>query len=134
MMSAFSTYFKQFFQQLFKGIWILGKLFLKYEGGVKLNPSHKEKLPPKSPALLLLKWFESYFKNKKQCIQIDRKTKKSLQYVKCRVPQGSILDPIIFLIYVNDFLYTSHLSQPIKFADDTDSFYAENDIKRNSKQ
>ena len=39
------------------------------------------------------------------------------------MPQGSILGPLLFLVYVNDFL------EPIMFSDDTNLFYSHKDIK-----
>ena len=53
-----------------------------------------------------------------------------MQDVTYGVPQGSILGPLLFLIYVNDRQHVSHLLQPIMFADDTTLFYAERDIKK----
>ena len=43
-----------------------------------------------------LEWFESYLRNRKQYIQIDEKNKIDFLSVTCRVPQGSILGPILF--------------------------------------
>ena len=57
----------------------------------------------------MLKWFESYLTSRKQYIKIDKETKTALQDVTCRVSLGSILGPIVFLIYVNDLQYASHL-------------------------
>ena len=56
-------------------------------------------------------------------------TKTALQDVTCGVPPGSILGPLLFLIYVTDLQYPSHLLQHMMFANDTNSFYAESDIK-----
>ena len=53
-----------------------------------------------------------------------------MQDLTCGVPQGSILGPIIFLIYINNHQYVSNLLEPIMFADDANLFYAERDIKK----
>ena len=66
-----------------------------------------------------LKWFENYLTNRKQYIQISNIKKTDLKDVVCGVPQGSILGPLLFLIYVNDLQYASNLLDPIMFADDT---------------
>ena len=67
-----------------------------------------------------LKWFENYLTNRKQYIQISNIKKTDLKDVVCGVPQGSILGPLLFLIYVNDLQYASNLLDPIMFADDAE--------------
>ena len=67
-----------------------------------------------------LKWFENYLTNRKQYIQITNIKKTDLKDVVCGVPQGSILGPLLFLIYVNDLQYASNLLDPIMFADDAE--------------
>ena len=44
--------------------------------------------------------------------------------VTCGVPQGSILGPMLFLIYINDLYNVCQESVPILFADDTNLFYS----------
>ena len=65
----------------------------------------------------LLRWIAGFLSNRRQCIVLNGK-KSSWQDVKSGVPQGSILGPLLFLIYVND-LPRSISSQVFLFADDT---------------
>ena len=75
-----------------------------------------------------ISWIRSYLSNRKQFIQISPSEKTDFQTVKCRVPQGSILGPLLFLIYVNDLQQSSKLLNPIMFADDTNLFYSHENI------
>ena len=48
-----------------------------------------------------IKWFASYLEDRQQIVQIGDTHSDSCS-IKCGVPQGSILGPLLFLIYVND--------------------------------
>ena len=61
---------------------------------------------------LLLK---DYLSKRYQYVETNGKQSKMLE-IKCAVPQGSILGPLLFLLYINDFLRTSEVAL---FADDT---------------
>ena len=69
-----------------------------------------------------LRWFASYLKNRKQYITYNNKT-TAFADITCGVPQGSILGPLIFLIYVNDLPNVSKFLDPIMFAEDTNLFF-----------
>ena len=51
-----------------------------------------------------------------------------MELVKCGVPQGSILAPLLFLLYVKDLKNVSSLLDPIIFADHTNLFYIHKNI------
>ena len=48
-----------------------------------------------------LNWFKDYLSERQQCVDLDGEVSDWVD-VKLGVPQGSILGPILFLIYVND--------------------------------
>ena len=73
-----------------------------------------------------LKWFKSYLCKRKQYISTDQGNTE-MEIITCGVPQGSILGPLLFLIFVND-LPSSTALDPIMFADDTTLFHSNKNI------
>ena len=65
-----------------------------------------------------LNWFKDCFTGQQKCVDIEGETSKWVN-VKLGVPQGSILGPILFLIYVNDINKCNVHADYAKFADDT---------------
>ena len=66
-------------------------------------------------------WFNSYLNDRKQFVQIGQTISKTLS-ISCGVPQGSILGPLLFIIYINDIANVSKLFDLNMFVDDTNLF------------
>ena len=65
-----------------------------------------------------LQWFISYMHNRQQYVEIEN-IKSTTETITTGVPQGSILGPLLFLIYINDLALASTKFSPIMYADDT---------------
>ena len=66
----------------------------------------------------MLKWMESYLTDRSQYVVFDGKGSET-HGIKCGVPQGSILGPLLFIISVNDICNVSPMLFKILYADDT---------------
>ena len=65
----------------------------------------------------LLQWFENYLSDRAQCVVIKGEM-SDVKRVSAGVPQGSVLGPLLFLVYINDIV--DNIDSVMKlFADDT---------------
>ena len=76
---------------------------------------------------VVLNWFASYLHNRSQFVQLNNHT-SACKPIVLGVPQGSVLGPLLFILYINDIVNCSHLLSPLLFADDTNLFYSNHNI------
>ena len=70
----------------------------------------------------MLNWFKSYLCNRKQYVFLNGESSKDKD-ITCGVPQGSVLGPLLFLLYINDLPNISKSLNFYLFADDTNIYY-----------
>ena len=68
-------------------------------------------------------WLRSYLSNRMQCTEVGD-SQSELEIIRWGVPQGSVLGPLLFLIYINDIVNSSNIFKFILFADDTSLYYS----------
>ena len=73
-------------------------------------------------------WLKNYLSERYHYVSINN-CSSSLQKIKCGVPQGSILGPILFLLYNNDLPNTSNILRFLLYADDNNILYKNLDPK-----
>ena len=72
-------------------------------------------------------WFKSYLMNRKQFVVFDNVSSQR-KTITTGVPQGSVLGPLLFLLFINDLHYVSDQLTLILFADDTNIFISGNSV------
>ena len=63
-------------------------------------------------------WFRSFLTGRKQCVKIGSKISNSIN-LKSGVPQGGVLSPLVFVLYVSDLEEWLEFSSAKTYADDT---------------
>ena len=74
-------------------------------------------------------WFKSYLSNRKQYVSINGSNSSYLN-VTCGAPQGSVVGPLLFLIYSNDLPLALSKLPFYLFADDTNIYYEAESLAR----
>ena len=78
---------------------------------------------------LINKWFELYLAKCKQFVSVNGFA-SSTSSITCRVPQGSVLGPLLFLLYINDLHVAVKHCKVHHFADDTNLLIINKSLKK----
>ena len=78
---------------------------------------------------IALEWFRNYLTNRMQYVSFNGQN-SSHSNIYCGVPQGSILGPLLFILYINDLVYSSKHCNMILYADDTNMLFSHSDLHR----
>ena len=76
---------------------------------------------------IALEWFKSYLSDRSQ-FTVFNSQNSCISNLTCGVPQGSILGPLLFIIYINDIVFSSNYFKFIIFADDTNLLASDRNI------
>ena len=76
-----------------------------------------------------IKWFTSYLTGRKQYTSVNNASSQVVE-IFYGVPQGSVLGPLLFLIYINDLNQAIKFSYIRHFADDTNILYRDKSLKK----
>ena len=73
---------------------------------------------------------QSYLTNRKQYVSLSNgKFNSTKQNINQGIPQGSVLGPILFILFINDLLSISNECNFTLFADDTNLLFSSNNVK-----
>lgn len=81
---------------------------------------------------IALRLFTSYLTNRQIIVNVNG-TYSTSRSITISVPQGSVIGPILYLLYVNDMCKLQLIGLLRKFADDTSTFYASNSHEKNTE-
>ena len=88
-----------------------------------------QKLPHYGLSPNIVAWLNSYLDQRSQCCTVNGLTSSQLP-ITCGVPQGAILGPLLFLLYVNDLQECLVHQNVYLYADDTVIYSTDNDVKQ----
>ena len=77
-------------------------------------------------------WFKSYLSNRHQYVSING-YESGLAALNCAIPQGSVLEPFLFLLHINDLNQAIKFCKVHHFADDTNLLCLSNSLNKLNK-